>query len=54
MENKQLPMPFFFYYTKNGKKKFENSKVCLKFSGKCAVFEKKEDLYSVDWNRVFG
>ena len=53
MENKTI-MPFFFYYTKNGKKKFEDSKVCLEFNKKCTGLENKEDMVSVDWNRVFG
>lgn len=54
MGNKQIIMPFFFYYTKSGKKKFEDSKVCLEFKGKCTIFEKKEDLFAIEWNRVFG
>lgn len=53
MKNKVF-MPFFFYYTKDGKKKFEHSKVCLEFNKKCTVFEKKEDVFAVEWNRVFG
>ena len=48
-------MPFFFYYTKNSKfLKTQGGKLCETFDKKCTFFEKKENLYEVNWNRIFG
>lgn len=55
MKTEKKVLPFFFYYTKNSKfLRTNHGKNCDTFEKRCSIFEKVENLYEVNWNKVFG